>query len=446
MKHVGGKKTAMAFSAAVFAGALIVCSLAFAGGAEKTLKRSEDPVVVKPDTLTAMKDAQIQKLSLFAWDGKFEPIPFQVDERGKDGRFIYREGPEARPGDGDNKYNGDDELVFMAWDTGGKAPAGEALPCESERAARIALKDPLDNGEAWVYLAECRGEPPRSKKDYVRNEYDGTHDWVKSDRYHFAEKRGESYFDRLALRGENGKVGPNLVDRIKGRNKITAAAGFIKIETPESGLKGSIRSWIDGPVRVVRLMTAYIELSVIKINLGGQAENLFYPNYFVTPILVSLPFSPAAVLSGFEMRYAIDWLEEMEGAKYYDPINTKGMTLDGKMSDDERNMDYASHHDWYALTGPAGNIVVRQILPEKWQDIVPIKLYYVDDVTAEDPPEDDPGLRCPGFLLDSMVDIPAGKHMYYLYYMVPDKAPPASVPGLLNMLDHPLNITASEMP
>jgi hypothetical protein len=445
----GRIKVKGALALAVFAAALMMFGyLARAGGGEaKGLTRSEDPVVARPDQVTMMKDAEPRKLALLAWkDGAMKPIPFQVDERGADGRFIYKEGPEAKPGDSDNKYNGQDELVFMAWDAGDKAPDGTALPCDPARAAELTVTDPVKGGKAWVYLAECKADPPHSSVDYVRNEYDGKHDWVKTDRYHFAEQRGNSYFDRLALKGVSGKVGPNLVDRIKGRGKMVVAGGLMTIDTPESDLKGSIRAWIDGPVRVVHLMTAFIQFSVVKLNLGGQSENLFYPNFFVTPIQVNTPVNPGSVLRSFTMRYAIDWLKDMDGAKYYDPVNKKGVTLDGKMSQEERDLDYTTGHDWYALTGPQGNLVVRQILPEQWSKIVPIKLYYVDDITAEDPPESDPGQRCPGFMLDTMADIPAGKYKYYLYYMVPDKAPPASVPEMLNIIDHPLKVSARAWP
>jgi hypothetical protein len=436
-------------SAAVFAAvAGLAGYMARAGSGEaKSLVRSEDPVVVPADKLGAMQDAPIRKLALLAYrDGAMKPVPFQVDERKKDGMFIYKEGPDAHPGEADNKYNGPDELVFMAWDTGDRAPDGTALPCSPVRAAQLTVSDPVKGGKGYAYLAECGDEPPRSSVDYVRNEYDGQRDWVKTDRYHFAEQRGSSYFDRLALRGTSGKVGPNLVDRIKGRGKIVVAGGIMTINTPESDLKGSIRAWIDGPVRVVHLMVAYIQFSVIKLNIGGEAQNLFYPDFFVTPIQVNTPINPGSVLRSFEMRYAIDWLQDMDGAKYYDPVNTKGVVLDGKMSDDENKLDYNSSHDWYALTGPQGNLVVRQILPEQWRKIVPLKLYYVDDLTQLDPPESDPGQRCPGFFLDAMADIPAGKYKYYLYYMVPDQPPPASVPDMLNIIDKPLQVTARAWP
>jgi hypothetical protein len=425
----------------------VICVLApgFASSADKTMSRSEDPVIVKAGSLSDMKDAQIKNLALFAWDGGFSPIPFQVDERAKNGMFVYTEGEKADPSQGDGKYNGDDELVFMVWDSKGKAEAGAKTPCGPSRVVEIEIVDPIDSKLAWVYLAECGGTPPRSDVDYVRNEYDGTRDWIKTDRYHFAEQRGTSYFDRLALKGASGAITENYCDRIKGRGEIVVAGGFITINTPESELKGTILAWIDGPVRVVHLMVGYIQFSVIKLNLGGQSENLFYPNYYVTPITIDTPVNPGSVLRSFKMRYAIDWTKGFNGMKYYDPVNTKGVVLDGKMSDDEKNMDYNTGHDWYGLTGEQGNLVVRIIMPDEWRDIVPTTLYYVDDVNEDDSPESDKGQRCAGFKMDTMADIKAGKYKYYIYYMAPEKAPPGSVPELMNMIDKPLTVKASKL-
>jgi len=412
---------------------------------KKSLTRSEDPIVIKAEGLEGMAGAKIDMLALFAYNDGFSPVPFQVDEVTKEGGYVYTEGPDKNPEDGDGLANGQDELVFMAWDLADRAPEDAAMPCAPEKSAEIEIEDPQGGGKGWAYLALCSEDPPLSETDYVWDEYDGVHDWVKTGRYHFAEKRGESYFDRLAIEGPDGKVGDNLVDRIKGRGTMSAAMGMIDIETPESDLKGSIRAWIDGPVRVIHLMTAYLKFSVIKLNLGGQSQNLFYPNYYVTPIQVNTPINPGTVLTSFKMRYAIDWLEGFEGTSYYDPVNTEGVVIDGKMSEAEKNLDYETHHEWYALGGPHGNFMVRMILPDQWRGIVPQKLYYVDDVTEEDPPESDPGQRCAGFMLDAMADIPAGNYQYNLYYMVPPGPPPASVPQMLAIIDHPLEVDVEDM-
>jgi len=412
-------------------------------GKPKTLKRSEDPVVMIASQLPGMQDAQIAKMAFMKWEGeKFSPVPFQVDEVAKNGLYVYPEGPKANPEDGDGLLNGKDELVFMARDTGGRAPAGLKVPCGAEKTVEITVSDPKHGGEGWAYLALCKGEPPRSKLDYVSHEEEEERDWVKTSRYHFSEKRGETYFDRLALQGPDGKVGENLIDRLKGRGKMTAAWGSIKIITPESEVKGSVKGWIDGPVRVIRHSQGMIKYSIIEVDVGGAAQNLFYENYFVTPIKANLPISPGTVLTTFSLRYAIDWLADFEGTRYYDPNNMEGVVIDGKMSKAENNMDYKSHRDWYALAGPKGNLVVRTVIPDQWRKAGPIELYYVDDVEALDPPESDPGQRSTGFDLVSVADVPAGKYQYYMYYMAPVEAPPGSVQSMLDIVDAPLKAEA----
>lgn len=442
----GKKIVAGALAVMVVLAVLGVIGAAVSAEAEKkSLKRTEDPIVVKASQFAAMDGAAIEKLAVMKWDGTaLAPIPFQVDERAPDGRFVYPLGPKANPNDGDKLYNKDDELVMMSWDLGDKVPADAALPCGATRVGELEVKDPKDNGLAWAYVLECASAPPKSTADYAKHVVEAERDWVQTERYHFSEKRGTSFFDQIKLKGDSGAVGPNLVDRIKGRAHIDPKL-LPAIDTPESALDGSIQCWIDGPVRVVHLMVAYISLGIIKLNIGGQSENLFYPNYFVTPIQVDMPVNPSSIMKDFNMRYAIDWRKEFDGAKYYDAINSKGVTLDGKTDADEKALDFNAEHDWYALAGPQGSMVVHITMPEQWKNIVKLKLYYVDDIGAPDAPEDDPGQRCAGFKIQSMSDISAGKYAYNIYYMVPAVKPPQGTDTMLDLVKKPISVTGKKI-
>jgi len=441
-----GKAMVGLMAATLLAAAALIAAALGAGAAEpgrKTLTRGEDPVVILPANLKPIEGKKIKDLAVFRFNnGAFEPIPFQVDERGADGYFVYTSGPQAKPGAGDGEYKGKDELVFMAWDTGDQAP-GKDFPCKPKEAAEVAVSD--GSGTGWVYVVECHENPPRSSVDYVRQEADAAHDWVRTDRYHFAEAKGQSSFDRLCLRGASGKVGPNLIDRLKGRGKMTAIGGLVKIDAPESDVKGSLLAWIDGPVRVIHHMKGYLQFSIVKLNIGGESENLFYSNFFVTPIKFETPVSPNSVLSSFTMRYTIDWLKIMDGSRYYDPVNNKGVTLDGKMSADEKALNMQQSHEWWGISGPQGNFMVRMVLPAQWRKTIPLKTYYVDDLAALDPPESEPGQRCTGLMLDQMINVAAGSYSYRLYYMVPPAAVPGSAAAMNAIIDRPLKVTAKEL-
>lgn len=414
---------------------------------ERTMTRSEDPVVVAVEKLGQMKDAAIERLALFAFSGgEFKPIPFQVDERQENGFYVFPYGPEANPEDGDGKVNGADELVFMVKDAGGRSSADARVPCDPSRTLELILTDPKDQGKAWVYLAECNSDPPRSPADYIAREFDGERDWVKSGRYHFAEARGTTYFDRLIMRGPDGKIGGNEVDRVKFRMSFTAAGGLIDLSLNEAAIGGSNVAWIDGPVRVVNLVQGYVQFSVIKLKIGGGSQNTFYPNYFFTPVKIDFPFSPTSLLKNLVMSWSTDWREGFNGTRYYDPVNTEGVVIDGVMSEAEKNMDYESDHDWYALTGPQGDLIVRLVAQDYLKGKVPIKVSYIDDKDADGSPEADPGLRCPGFKVDQMTEVPAGPFIISPHYMFPDSAPPASVPVMLDILDHPLEVKTGAFP
>lgn len=445
-----GKATAAAIIAALILSVGLIVGLsvvnaepAASAPAKKTLTRGEDPVVILPGSLKPVEGSKIKHLAVFRYsEGKFEPIPFQVDERGGDGRFIYTAGPQGKGG-GDGEYKGKDELVFMAWDTGDQAP-DKNFPCKADDSAEVMVTD--GSGKAWVYVVECDDDAPapRSKVDYVRQEADSTHDWVRTDRYHFAERKGQSFFDRLCLRGSNGKVGANLIDRLKGRTNITALGGLVKLSPGEESVSGGLTAWIDGPVRVIHLMTTTVGVSAIKIKFGAEAQNVFYSNFFYTPITFSVPVSPSSFASSLTMRYSIDWGKAMNGARYYDPVNKAGVTLDGKMSPEEKALNLTTPRYWWGVTGPQGNFMMRLNAPAQWKSIAPTSGYYVDDLAVADPPEGEPGQRCPGIIID-LIKGQAGSYNFTNYYMMPSAPMPGAASAMNAIIDKPLKVSAKEL-
>ncbi len=421
----------------------VICFLGAAASEKKTLKRSEDPVVIEGGVLSSLVGKPISSLALMSFGSKgFKPIPFQVDERTDDGKFVFTHGPRAHPEDGDGILSLQDELVFMAWDSGDKA-SGAKMPEGAESGLEIMLTDPVGGSRAWVYLFSFSGAPPRSDIDYVKHSSNEDRNWVETDRYLFAEKKGETYFDRLMLRGKQGRMSDNLADRIKGRGNLKAVGGRIKLQIGESDTKGDLVAWLDGPIRVVHLMQAYIKISIARFKAGGGANNLFYQNYFVTPIFFNFPIAPSTMLSDFKMIYGIDLNKNSEGMSYFDAANPKAVIMDGKMDESERNLDRDTVHDWWAITGDKGNLMVRMILPGEWKDVVLLKTGYIDDDTSLDPPESVPGQRQPGFLLDGMYNITKGDHIFYRYYYVPGETlTMANVKPYLDMLDNPLKVDA----
>jgi len=419
----------------------VVFILLIAGSAQAQLNYREDAVVVRADMIPAISGTAINVLSLMRFNGKnFEPIPFQIDEKTKDNNFVYTNGQKKNPQDGNNKFDGKDELVFMAWDSGALAPPNTKFPENSISGVQILLTDYVRNNSGAVYLFVFSANPPLSKIDYVQNLTEEGRNVVKTERYYFGEPIGKGYFDRLALIGPDGKVGPNLVDRIKGRGHIQSM-GVLKFNAGEYNTPAPLVAWIDGPVRVIRRMEGGVEILGLKLKLSGGSDNVFYRNYFYTPIFFSLPPGLSSLLKGSYMIYTIDFNSKFKGSYYFDQVNKTPTIIDGKMDSQEKALDTKTNHNWYAVGGDKGNLIERMIVPAQWRDYVNMTTFYIDDDKEQDPPEDEPGRHQFGFKLEGMFEAPAGKYNYYIYYMVPDKkVTKENVSVWLDILDHPLKI------
>jgi len=420
----------------------------FADSARAQLPYREDAVVVKGAQLSSLTGKELGSFSLMRWrGGKLEPIPFQIDEKTKEGAFVYPNGQKKNPQAGNGKLDAQDELVLMAWDAGEFAPASFPWPESAESGAQIIITDPVRNNKAVVYLFSFPSPPPISKGDYAQHLVEEGRNFVKTDHYYFGEPIAKGFFDRFHLVGPDGKIGPNLVDRIKGRGHITTMAGLVNLLRGENDTPADLMAWIDGPVRVVHRMEGGLELPLgIKVKLAGGSDNVFYRNYLYTPIFFSLPAGAASLLKGSYMIYTIDYNNKFKGSYYFDPVNKTPTVIDGKMDAQEKALNLESIHNWYAVGGDQGNLVERMIVPAQWKDYVRITTFYVDDDQEPDPPEDEPGRHQFGFKLGGLFEAPAGKYQYYLYYMVPDqKVTRENVSAWLDLLDHPLKIQSQPL-
>jgi len=182
----------------------------------------------------------IDRLLGFRWNadaGRWEEIPFQVDERftryldnsasgfspysGQDQHTTYAyDGPNDRegfrwygqdpdspclarpvapaagevgPSDPGSGFDTNDEVAFMASDAGPAAPAGTPLPRGIEAARQIAVTDPAGlAAPSFVYLMRAEEDGPRQSFDasngYVRYERD-----ANADVFHFSQSSYDNY-------------------------------------------------------------------------------------------------------------------------------------------------------------------------------------------------------------------------------------------------------------
>ncbi len=182
------------------------------------------------------------------------------------------------------RFDGDDELTFMAGDTGSRAP-GTRQPPHGTRAAgatRIRVADPLASGDlGYIYLFDSTGtRKPAAGRDYV------TYDFrLDSGPYKSTYRRGDGpnpersristanyqigfsdrwYYDRLVLRDGTAKP----VDVLDGFKFGFGPGNCGRSEATFNDAEGAFVANIDGPVRAIR--------SYVGANSGPRTERTHY--------------------------------------------------------------------------------------------------------------------------------------------------------------------------
>jgi gamma-glutamylcyclotransferase (GGCT)/AIG2-like uncharacterized protein YtfP len=202
-------------------------------------------------------------------DSSWKQIPIQIDEVDSDGEY----GPE------DGLLDGNDEVVFMAIDTGESVnPTQWIGDADSQQYPRhqVEVTNPLDTSDrGWVYIYRSATLTPPSA-DYVS--------WNEADQLIAGGTYtvGLNTTDFLGL--DSFKVNGNdtdILDRSKFR--VSATCLFIPINLTEESsliidLIPDITPEIDGPVRVggggLSLANIWAYHSLFNVKVGMNIDDL----------------------------------------------------------------------------------------------------------------------------------------------------------------------------
>jgi len=222
----------------VIACALFLIQGASARTATRTLSRDLDPVVVTGQTFPGFGNVGLTQLFLYAYRaGTWSQIPWQFDEV-KLGVIVASE---------DNKLDGDDQLVFMAADSGDQAPAADWISDTSSRQYpryEIVVTDPMNASQrGWAYLYRSTTLANGVSQDYV--DYEAGQSLVRANEYLLRLPRGKVGLDRLELHGS----GVSIMERTKLRALVPAVGMVTEDSLPIS--IGTLALLRDGRVRVV---------------------------------------------------------------------------------------------------------------------------------------------------------------------------------------------------
>ncbi len=431
---------------AVFLPSILIfnCEHAFAGQitAKKTLMRKSDPVVVTGIRIEKLAGSDIEKIRVYAaaTNGVLSPIPFQIDERDERGSLVFPFGPKKSK-DSSPSFDANDELIFMAKDTGWRV-ARASWPKTVDKSAEIEVSDPINGTKGWVYAFTFASPPPHSGVDYVSVSSTG---FTVTTPYFISKfcRDATISFCGISLTEAGGGDGKNYMDRLKVRAHAVTKYVRIPIEKSENDFSSELLAYIDGPVRVIRRTNNKMFLFWKIPTPGSIVDNVYYYNSFIFPTEVDVPFDLAAMLEEVRFRVTTDHGSRAKGFRFINSNNPSGATIDGKMDAAEKSLKL-DPYAWMLIRGTTpgrkGGWFSR-LLYDPGVSAKPY-LYYTDDEKAADAPESERGqFGNIGYDIRNMELLKKGVWRLTSYmYNVPDYRT-GDEKELMNILDHPLRIT-----
>ncbi len=357
---------------------------------------------IRGDAITVVEGTPIASLRLYAArNGLVQVIPFQIDERDPEGRYVVPEGPRACQDTDKGLFDYNDELVFMAADAGDRV-SPQLLPQGVDAWAEIEISDPLrPSDRAWVYLCAFKGQPPPlSPIRYVH--YRADKEQIYSDHYKIGYRPGYSLYSDLFYPQGDGSFGPDLMDRIKIRIEVKFLFSVIRVHRNEDDFKAQVVGWKEGPIRVLRDVESYVRVLFKLSSPSVFAVTEYYPYHMYTPLRLTIPFDLKWVFSKFGIS---DWywkfygdLPGLEGGLMYSNRNLKGVPITSSQDQSGQNFD-TKYLVWgYATKEGVGTWFCNLVIPDPGYQYV--RCYLNIDQRHAYPPEDVPGEVAGGALVN----------------------------------------------
>jgi hypothetical protein len=172
-------------------------------------------------------------------------------------------------------------------------------------------------------------------------------------------------------------------------------------------------------------------------------------NYNSFPVHIKSPEMPnflKGLMPKVRLKAFLDFNPYIKGFHSFSPANpyNDGVVLDGAMSAAEKNLDTKTPIDWIGGSGPQGAIVSRLILGKEISGKYKKKTYYLDDASVSDPPEDHKGVQGVGYMLEGEGKIVMESSFECIIY-IKQKLKPENIPEILDILDHPIQVSISKV-
>lgn len=348
-----------------------MCAALFFAGANpasaqdtKTLTRLHDPVIVKTALLTGLPVKDTGGYRLYSIQhGSLSPIPFQFDQRNSADDIVFS-GAETSGG---FRFDENDELVFMAKDTGDRMTAG-LLPATHDAAVEIEVTDPVDGGRGWAYLLHFSAHAP-SASLVTYATFDAETNQARALYYTVDYYRERNFSTGLRIAPVAGGTGENILDRMKLRVHPTFSM-LLTTWSPlftEEDFSVRIDGIKNGPVRAIRRVRQWLNLGQFFPDMpGGTAYTYFYFSSFMTPSTFSVPWLVVKTLRSFQFSAENEIHGDTIEMTYRDAVNPHNLTFSGKNNGTEAVT--SKDHEWYVISGKQGTYLQAFVIPEQWKN------------------------------------------------------------------------------
>jgi hypothetical protein len=285
----------------------------------KTLDRNLEPVVLNGSDVGSFTGAAVGDIFVYAYtNSQWISISMQIDPVTDQGAYTSTE---------DGVLDVNDEIVFMAKDTGEQAPAGtrlsEVLPV-STAWYEVEITDPTaTTKKGWAYIVRSATLNPTPKTDYV--DYDAGTARITGQSYALGFDNGKLWADYLTL-----GAGQDILDRSKARVLCTLPTcplteEDLPITVPTTALRdGDVRIIVRGG-RVVGYGSMISWATTLPLNLVPQGD-----------VHLTLDFSLAA-----------------SSGKLYNVAAPAGVTVDGVAD----NVPATPFSPWMQLSTADGTLI-----------------------------------------------------------------------------------------
>ena len=352
------------------------------GAAPSPLGRDRDPVVVSGADVPNLVGVRPAGLVAFRYDGGWQQVPVQVDERAPvDLATIYRQPPNGvvrtvytdpntwTGPDPDPSIDADDEIVVMAKDAGTIAPVGLPSGTLGKR-TRLTVTDPIGGASGYVYLfsgdGTLRQDAGRPYVSYtfglLAGSYKTAYDVMRGpnpenstvDTAAYTRHFADRWVDDV-LRDKLG-TGTDILDRHKFSFK---PGDCFRTEDKFSGAEGAFVANISGPVRAIRSYMGAVS------GPFTQREHVYYERRQ----------DVRTYLRVHDISGAVDFYDyspAASGMTYRNNNDVAGVTVNGV-----RDSVTAGPLTWESVTGAQGSVTFVHSTVTNITGITPTS-YYLD--------------------------------------------------------------------